>query len=139
MDDQGEGMARAISEEEQEEARLLNQEIASMGESCNEASLKIIVELSGDIELIEDATAPGALPNYLTVYTTIENMTDKNEIDILIESAPAGSRFYQNRAAARELVTCLERWLAEKLITRQHQLVDVLKILDKEREKNTWI
>ena len=91
--------------------------------------------LKTDLALIDDALRFYAVRNWMSVRSVINDLTDKNEIDDLIETVNPESRFHQNRNAVHNLVACLGFWRAAGYFAEADQMVTAFNLLS---EEATW-
>ncbi len=96
-------------------------------------------KLDDDLALIDDAITSKGIDNWMSVGSVINVLTDKTEIDKLIESVPPTSKFHKDSlgyVAVKNLVSCLEYWRTEQLVSNQDSVVKVFNILTERRQEN---
>lgn len=89
--------------------------------------------LKTDLELIDDALRFHAVEGWMSVRSVINNLTDKNEIDDLIETVNPESSFHGNRNAVDNLVGCLTFWgRTMGFFAEADQMVTVFNLLSED-------
>lgn len=82
------------------------------------------------IELLEDLLNHHGLDNWLSVRTTVNILTDKTEIDKLVETINPDSGYHKDKSGTRrvkEFVECLEEWWEEEVLSPQNSLIVALE------------
>ncbi len=72
-------------------------------------------------------------PDYMTVETTIENLTDQKEIDKLIHEIRPESRFHGSRVNIADLVELLRYFWDKNVYARNDTLAKALRLLEEKK------
>jgi hypothetical protein len=93
-------------------------------------------QIVADLAIIDAAIVSHGIDSWMSVWSVINILTDKTEIDKFINEVPPTSRFHRNTSAVQALVAALERWIKEELIGNQDSVVKAFNILTERRQQN---
>lgn len=112
--------------------RIMIMKIKELGAECMKVSALRREILTKTINILTDAFDNRGVDGWMSVRSTIEALTDKTEVDKLINSVPAGSRFHNDSVAVAELVQTLRYWVNEYFFDLKDSLVTAYNILEEE-------
>jgi hypothetical protein len=111
-------------------------EITKLGAACLAATKKQNTLLISDMALINDAITYHAVDSWMTVWSTINVLTDRGEVEKLIESVRPESKFHKNLNAVAALAARLMHWRNEGLISNQNSMAEAFDLLNKQLTDN---
>jgi hypothetical protein len=88
--------------------------------------------LKRHLALIDDALQFYAVDSWMSVRSVVNILTDKNEVDKLIETVRPESKFHQNPKGVLDLVVGLSYWRARGFFKDADQVVTAFNILSQE-------
>jgi hypothetical protein len=116
--------------------RQIAKAIKKLGPFCVTAIKGENIRLVFDLELIDDAITFHAIDGWMSVWSVINLLTDKNEIDAVIEEVEPKSKFHKNPAIVRKFVDGLLYWKAEGFILNQDSMAKVFDVLHERMTDN---
>jgi len=103
--------------------------VAYIGTRCLLGISEENKRLTKDIILLDDAIAFHGIDKWSWVGSVIEELTDKTEVDKMMEDLPPQSKIYRNYAAIAEIVNCLSYWRREQVISEHDTMLKAVDIL----------
>ena len=117
--------------------QIADEMLEQIGAYCIDSVALENEQLALDLARIDDALTSHGIDDWMSVWSIINVLTEKTEIDKLVNEVPPTSRFYKKYEEVDSLVGSLELWMEEGLISSQDSMVKVFNILTTRRKENS--
>jgi hypothetical protein len=130
---------RVARESEIQEERDFDQEQEKSDTDARHNFLRLEYEnvsLASTMEDINDLTKKCGLPDYLSLGSILENLTDGNEVNALTQAAEKSSRFSQRPERVSKFVADMKKMVAAGTVTLDMSLTKIVGVLEEKHQEN---
>ncbi len=139
MDQQGKKAGKEHSVHELTNEQIAEEMIAEISVKSFESMSEENARLTVDLKFIQTIIDSRELDNWMSVWSIINILTDKTEVDKLINEVPTTNPFHRNYSAVHLLVDGLNYWLGTGMISNQDSLLHAFNILGDRLAENLFM